>query len=256
MAQLSIERLTKHYSPDVTALEQVCLDLEAGAFLCVLGPSGSGKTTLLRLIAGLDSVSSGSIRIGDQDVTHQPPEQRDVAMVFQNTPLYPHMTVHQNMAFALKMASVAKSEIQQRVQDAAQWLQIDSLLKRRPGSLSAGQRQRVGIGKALIRRARITLLDEPLSHVDAPLRRQLRQKIRQYQAEQGLSFVWVTHDQVEAVHMADRVCVLHEGCVQQIGPPREILQSPANAVVSEFFMIGLMPAHVPIQKPSNKGGEN
>ena len=256
MAQLSIERLTKHYSPDVTALDQVSLDLACGAFLCVLGPSGSGKTTLLRLIAGLDSASSGRIWMGDQDVTHQPPEQRDVAMVFQNTPLYPHMTVYQNMAFALKMAGAAKSEIQQRVQHAAQWLQIDSLLKRRPGTLSAGQRQRVGIGKALIRRARLTLLDEPLSHVDAPLRKQLRQSIRQYQTEHGLSFVWVTHDQVEAVHMADRVCVLHEGCVQQIAPPREILQSPANAVVSEFFMIDLMPAHVPTGKSSNKGGKN
>jgi multiple sugar transport system ATP-binding protein len=250
MAQLSIERLTKHYGPDVTALEQVCLELARGAFLCVLGPSGSGKTTLLRLIAGLDSVSSGRIRIGDQDVTHQPPEQRDVAMVFQNTPLYPHMTVHQNMAFALKMAGTAKSEIEQRIQDAAQWLQIDSLLKRRPRTLSAGQRQRVGIGKALVRRARLTLLDEPLSHVDAPLRKQLRQRIREYQTEQRLSFIWVTHDQVEAVHLADHVCVLHEGCVQQIGTPKEILQHPANAMVSEFFMIGLMPAHAP------KGGKN
>ena len=158
MAILILDRLTKHYSPDVTALEQVCLDLAAGALLSVVGPSGSGKTTLLRLIAGLDSVSSGSIRIGDQDVTHQPPEQRAVAMVFQNTPLYPHMTVCQNMAFALKMAGTAKSDIEQRVQQAAQWLQIDSLLKRRPGTLSAGQRQRVGIGKALVRQARITLL--------------------------------------------------------------------------------------------------
>ena len=256
MAQLSIERLTKHYGPDVTALEQVCLDLERGAFLSVVGPSGSGKTTLLRLIAGLDSPSSGRIRIEDQDVTHLPPEQRDVAMVFQNTPLYPHMTVYQNMAFALKMAGAAKSEIQERIQHAAQWLRIDSLLKRRPGTLSAGQRQRVGIGKALVRRARLTLLDEPLSHVDAPLRKQLRQRIKQYQAEQGLSFVWVTHDQVEAVRMADCLCVLHEGCVQQFGPPTEILRSPANAVVSEFFMINLMPAHVPVGKSSSNGGEN
>ena len=159
-------------------------------------------------------------------------------------------------AFALKMAGTSKLEIQQRIQDAAQWLQIDSLLKRRPGSLSAGQRQRVGIGKVLIRRARLTLLDEPLSHVDAPLRKQLRQRIKAYQIEQRLSFVWVTHDQVEAVHVADRVCVLHEGCVQQIGPPGEILQSPANAMVSEFFMIGLMPAHVPIGKSAGKGGKN
>ncbi len=239
MALLSLDQLTKQYGPDVTALNSVCLDLERGAFLSVLGPSGAGKTTLLRLIAGLDTVSSGTIRMAGQDVTSRPPEQRGVAMVFQSSPLYPHMTVYQNMAFALRMAGTPKPEIRRRVQDVAHWLQIESLFKRRPGTLSAGQRQRVGIGKALVRRARITLLDEPLSHVDAPLRKQLRQKIRQYQTEQGLTFVWVTHDQAEAVLLADRLCVLHEGSVQQIATPTEILRNPANALVSEFFMIDL-----------------
>jgi ABC-type sugar transport system ATPase subunit len=251
MAILVLDRLTKQYGPDVTALDRVCLELEAGAFLSVVGPSGAGKTTLLRLIAGLDIASSGMIRIEDQDVTSRTAEQRGVAMVFQNTPLYPHMTVYQNMAFALRMAGAAKAEIRRRVQEAAQWLQIESLLKRKPGTLSAGQRQRVGIGKALVRRARLTLLDEPLSHVDAPLRKQLRQRIRQYQTEHRLSFVWVTHDQAEAVLLADRLCVLHEGRVQQIATPKEIFQSPANALVSEFFMIDLRPARAQTE-PDNK----
>lgn len=255
MSLLVLDRVTKQYSPDVTALGGVSLALEAGSFLSVVGPSGAGKTTLLRLIAGLDSASTGTIRMAGLDVTHQPPEQRDVAMAFQNTPLYPHMTVYQNMAFALRMAGTAKSEIRQRVQQGAQWLQVSSLLKRKPASLSAGQRQRVGLGKALVRRARLTLLDEPLSQVDAPLRKQLRHRIKQYQTEQDLSFVWVTHDQTEAVLLADRLCILHAGSVQQIGTPAEILQRPANDFVSEFFMIDLMARPVPVDKPAGTRDE-
>ena len=243
MTQLLLDGLTKQYGPDVTALEKVSLDLASGFLLSVVGPSGAGKTTLLRLIAGLETCSSGTIRIGGQDVTHEPPERRDVAMVFQHTPLYPHMTVAQNLGFALRMAGTAKREIHQRVREVTQWLQLDTLLKRKPATLSAGQRQRVGIGKALVRRARLTLLDEPLSHVDAPLRKRLRQRIKQFQTEQGLTVVWVTHDQHEAVFLADRLCVLNAGCVQQIGTPHEVLQSPANDFVSEFFMIDLRSAH-------------
>ncbi|MCF7973276.1 MAG: ABC transporter ATP-binding protein [Phycisphaerae bacterium] len=239
MTCLSLNRLTKEYTGQVMALKDVTLTLEAGAFMAVVGPSGSGKTTLLRLVAGLESVTSGRIEIEGQDVTAQPAHERGVAMVFQNSPLYPHMTVFQNMAFALKMARVSRAEIRHRVQETARGLHLETLLTRKPVTLSAGQRQRVGIGKALVRDARVTLFDEPLSHVDAPLRRELRDMILAWHKTRHRSCVWVTHDQAEAVYMGDRVCVLHEGVTQQVAAPREIFQTPANGFVSEFFMIDM-----------------
>lgn len=237
MNRLSLTDLTKAYTGHVMALKDVSLDLEAGDFVTVVGPSGSGKTTLLRLVAGLESVTSGRVVIEGQDVTAQPAHERGVAMVFQNSPLYPHMTVYQNMAFAPKMARVPRAEIRARVQDIARQLHLEPLLKRKPATLSAGQRQRVGIGKVLVRDAQVTLFDEPLSHVDAPLRRELRDAILTWHTTRGQTCLWVTHDQSEAVHMADRVCVLHEGGVQQVASPREIFAAPANGFVSEFFML-------------------
>jgi ABC-type sugar transport system ATPase subunit len=239
MNRLFLVNVTKEYTARVTALKGVSLDLEAGEFLAVVGPSGSGKTTLLRLVAGLESVTSGRIEIGGQDVTTQPPHGRGVAMVFQHTPLYPHMTVFQNMAFALKMAHVSREEIRHRVHETARDLHLEAFLTRKPATLSAGQRQRVGIGKALVRDARVTLFDEPLSHVDAPLRRELRDMILAWHKAGRRTCVWVTHDQAEAVHMGNRVCVLHDGVVQQVASPREIFQTPANGFVAEFFMLDL-----------------
>jgi len=239
MSQLLLTKLTKQYPDQVTALKDVCLDLEAGEFVAVVGPSGSGKTTLLRLVAGLETATSGRIHILEKNVTEQPPHERGVAMVFQNSPLYPHMTVFQNMAFALKMSRVARATIRERVFEMARHLHLEGLVNRKPATLSAGQRQRVGIGKALVRDARVFLFDEPLSHVDAPQRRELRDMILACFKERHMTCLWVTHDQAEAVHMADRVCVLHEGVIQQIGSPQEIFRSPANQFVSEFFMLDL-----------------
>ncbi len=239
MNPLSMTGLTKQYPDQVTALNDVSLDVAAGECLAVVGPSGSGKTTLLRLVAGLESVTSGRIQLQGQDVTGLLPHERGVAMVFQSSPLYPHMTVFQNMAFALKMARMPRAAIRERVHQMAQCLHLDALLKRKPSTLSTGQRQRVGIGKALVREAQVTLFDEPLSHMDAPLRKELRGMILTWQTQRDAACVWVTHDQTEAVHMGDRVCVLHEGVVQQVASPREILKAPANGFVSEFFMIDL-----------------
>ncbi len=239
MNPLSLTGLTKQYPDQVTALKDVSLDVAAGECLAVVGPSGSGKTTLLRLVAGLESVTSGRIQIQGEDITERPAHERGVAMVFQSSPLYPHMTVFQNMAFALKMARVPRAAIGERVQQMAQCLHLEALLKRKPSTLSAGQRQRVGIGKALVRDAQVTLFDEPLSHVDAPLRKELRALILTWRKKRDATCVWVTHDQTEAVHMGDRVCVLHEGVVQQVASPGEILKTPANGFVSEFFMVDL-----------------
>ena len=237
MNRLSLTDLTKEYAGQVMALKAVSLGLAPGDFVAVVGPSGSGKTTLLRLVAGLESVTSGQIRIQGEDITERPSHERGVSMVFQNSPLYPHMTVFQNMGFALKMAGLPKAEIRERVPEIAKRLHLEALLKRKPATLSAGQRQRVGIGKALVRDAQVTLFDEPLSHVDAPLRRELRDMILALHKERCMTCLWVTHDQAEAVHMADRVCVLHEGVVQQVASPREIFAAPANRFVSEFFML-------------------
>lgn len=247
MNRLSLTDLTKEYAGQVTALKDVSLDMEAGDFVAVVGPSGSGKTTLLRLVAGLESVTSGRIRIQGEDITQRPSHERGVAMVFQHSPLYPHMTVFQNMGFASKMARVPRAEIRGRVQDIAKRLHLEALLKRKPATLSAGQRQRVGIGKALVRDAQVTLFDEPLSHVDAPLRRELRDMILAWHTARSQTCLWVTHDQAEAVHMAGRVCVLHEGVVQQVASPREIFAAPANGFVSEFFMLGVKDQMKPLQ---------
>lgn len=236
MAKLTLHQVTKNYNRDISALQKVCLELDEGTFMVVVGPSGSGKTTLLRLIAGLEKPTRGEILMDQYDITDWEPQRRNIAMVFQQSPLYPHLTVFHNIAFPMKMARVPKAEIKQKVPEVAQWLEIESLLKRKPSTLSAGQRQRVGIGKALVRPAQLYLFDEPLSHVDAPLRRGLRRMIKQYCRERHMTCLWVTHDQLEAIQLADRLCVLNKGRIQQIGTPTEVLRRPANTFVSEFFI--------------------
>ena len=210
------------------------LDVESGEFLVLLGPSGCGKSTLLHSIAGLHTVNGGSIHIGEQDMTRAEPSQRGVGMVFQSYALYPSMTVRENLAFPLKMAKQPKAEIEAKVGKAAAMLQLEPLLDRRPAQLSGGQRQRVAIGRALVREARVLLLDEPLSNLDAKLRTDLRRELKLLHAKLGNTMVYVTHDQVEAMTLATRIVVMHQGQIQQIGTPEEVYERPINLRVAGF----------------------
>ncbi len=210
------------------------LDVESGEFLVLLGPSGCGKSTLLHSIAGLHVVNGGSIHIGEQDMTRAEPSQRGVGMVFQSYALYPSMTVRENLAFPLKMAKRPKAEIEEKVGKAAAMLQLEPLLERRPAQLSGGQRQRVAIGRALVREARVLLLDEPLSNLDAKLRTDLRRELKLLHAKLGNTMIYVTHDQVEAMTLATRIVVMHQGQVQQIGTPEEVYERPCNLRVAGF----------------------
>ena len=219
-------------SPAVSHLD---LDIAEGEFLVLVGPSGCGKSTSLRMLAGLEPISAGTIRIGDRDVTHVPAKDRDIAMVFQNYALYPHMSVAENMGFALKIAKVSKSEIQRRVQEAAVLLDLTEYLDRKPKALSGGQRQRVAMGRAIVREPEVFLMDEPLSNLDAKLRVQTRTQIAALQRRLGTTTVYVTHDQVEAMTMGDRVAVLKDGVLQQVDTPQNLYHSPANAFVATFI---------------------
>ncbi len=217
------------------AVDHFDLSVGDGEFVVLVGPSGCGKTTSLRMIAGLEPVDSGRILIGARDVTDDDPKDRDVAMVFQNYALYPHMTVAQNMGFALKIAGMPKSEIRERVVDAAKLLDLEPYLDRKPKDLSGGQRQRVAMGRAIVRRPQVFLMDEPLSNLDAKLRVQTRNQIAGLQRRLGTTAVYVTHDQVEAMTMGDRVAVLRDGILQQCAAPRELYRNPANMFVAEFI---------------------
>ena len=210
------------------------LDVHSGEFLVLLGPSGCGKSTLLHTIAGLNPVSAGSIHIGEQDMTRAEPSQRGVGMVFQSYALYPTMTVKENLAFPLKMAKTPKAELEKRVAAAAEMLQLQPLLERRPGQLSGGQRQRVAIGRAVVREAKVLLLDEPLSNLDAKLRTDLRRELKQLHARLGNTMIYVTHDQVEAMTLATRIVVMHQGVIQQIGTPAQVYEKPKNLRVAGF----------------------
>ena len=227
------------------------LNIEPGEFLVLVGPSGCGKSTSLRMLAGLEPVTSGRILIGDRDVTNESAKDRDIAMVFQNYALYPHMTVGENMGFALKIAKVSKDEINRRVQEAAKLLDLTDYLDRKPKALSGGQRQRVAMGRAIVREPKVFLMDEPLSNLDAKLRVQTRTQIAALQRRLGTTTVYVTHDQVEAMTMGDRVAVLKDGLLQQVDSPTALYQSPGNAFVATF--IG-SPAMNLIEVPIVDGG--
>jgi len=234
VAAVSLHRVSKAFGT-VEAVREVDLDVAAGEFCCFVGPSGCGKSTLLRLIAGLEDVSSGEIRIGGKPVNDRPPAQRGIAMVFQSYALYPHMTVFQNMAFGLQQSRVSRQAIRERVEETARLLQIETLLERLPKQLSGGQRQRVAIGRAMVRQPRVFLFDEPLSNLDAGLRQQTRVEIARLHAGLQATMIYVTHDQIEAMTLADKIVVLREGQVEQVGPPLQLYHHPANRFVAGFI---------------------
>jgi len=234
MASVSLHRVNKSFGR-VEAVRGVDLDIATGEFCCFVGPSGCGKSTLLRLIAGLEDPSSGEIRIGGRPVNDQPPARRGIAMVFQSYALYPHMTVYQNMAFGLQQSRVPRQTIRERVEETARLLQIDTLLERLPKQLSGGQRQRVAIGRAIVRQPQVFLFDEPLSNLDAGLRQQTRIEIARLHAQLQATMIYVTHDQVEAMTLADRIVVLRDGRVEQTGAPLQLYHHPANRFVAGFI---------------------
>lgn len=236
MATVTFDKATRIYpGNDKPSVDQLDLKIEDGEFLVLVGPSGCGKSTSLRMLAGLEEVNDGRILIGDKDVTNVPPKNRDIAMVFQNYALYPHMTVRENMGFALKIAGTPKDEINRRVDEAARILDLEPYLERKPKALSGGQRQRVAMGRAIVRKPQVFLMDEPLSNLDAKLRVQTRTQIASLQRELGVTTVYVTHDQTEALTMGDRIAVLNNGLLQQVGTPQEMYERPANDFVAGFI---------------------
>jgi len=236
MAEVRFEQATRVYpGTDVPAVDKLDLNVENGEFMVLVGPSGSGKTTALRMLAGLEEVDEGAVFIGDRDVTFVPPKKRDVAMVFQNYALYPYLTVAANIGFPLRIAKVKKSERERRVQDVAALLGLTEYLGRKPGQLSGGQRQRVAMGRAIVRNPSAFLMDEPLSNLDAQLRVQMRADIASLQAELGVTTVYVTHDQAEAMTLGHRVAVLKDGRLQQCDAPRTLYERPVNVFVAGFI---------------------
>ncbi|KHL19006.1 multiple sugar transport system ATP-binding protein [Mumia flava] len=236
MASVTFDKASRVFpGQERPAVNELELEVADGEFLVLVGPSGCGKSTSLRMLAGLEEVDSGRILIGDRDVTDLPPKSRDIAMVFQNYALYPHMTVAENMGFALKIAGTAKSEIKQRVAEAAEMLGLTEYLDRKPKALSGGQRQRVAMGRAIVRSPQVFLMDEPLSNLDAKLRVQTRAQIAQLQRRLGTTTVYVTHDQVEAMTLGDRVAVMKDGVLQQIDTPRHTYDKPNNVFVAGFL---------------------
>jgi len=234
VAAIRIRDLCKSYG-DAKVLRSINLDIDDGEFVVLVGPSGCGKSTLLRLIAGLEAITSGEIRIGDRVINELAPKDRDVAMVFQSYALYPHMTVRENMSFSLKLRGLSRDRIAAAVDAAAAKLEIQELLDRRPRALSGGQRQRVAMGRAMVREPKAFLFDEPLSNLDARLREQMRYEIRKLQRDLGTTSIYVTHDQIEAMTMADRIVAMHAGIAQQIGTPADLYDNPANLFVAGFI---------------------
>ncbi len=281
MSKIDINGVGKVYENGFEALKDVSFSSEENEFIVVVGPSGCGKTTLLRLVAGLDNVTSGHIRIDDKDITDCEPKLRDVSMVFQNYALYPHMTVFENIAFPLKLRKVPKKEIQKRVGSVAEMLDLKDFLKRKPKTLSGGQRQRVAIGRAIIREPKIFIFDEPLSNLDADLREFTRQEIKKLHKKLNSVFLYVTHDQVEAMTMGDRIVVMKSGKIQQFDTPKNIYEKPKNEFVAKFIgtpkinfvsndfytyvtgkeiysesiRIGIRPEHISIEKELNNVSE-
>ncbi|MCJ8338171.1 MAG: sn-glycerol-3-phosphate ABC transporter ATP-binding protein UgpC [Pseudomonadales bacterium] len=234
MSTINMQQLKKSYE-DTQVIHGINIDIIDGEFIVLVGPSGCGKSTLLRMVAGLESISDGEVRIDDVVVNKLEPKDRGIAMVFQNYALYPHMTVYENMAYGLKLMKMPKAEIAQRVQEVAELLQIEQFLQRRPSNLSGGQRQRVAMGRAIVRKPKVFLFDEPLSNLDAKLRVQMRMQIKTLQRNLGVTTLYVTHDQVEAMTMADRLVVLKDGIAAQIGTPMEIYDDPHDQFVAGFI---------------------
>ncbi len=246
MASVTFENAQRIYPGSTKpAVDDLNLEIKDGEFMVLVGPSGCGKSTSLRMLAGLEEVTAGRILIGDRDITHVPPKDRDIAMVFQNYALYPHMTVAENMAFSLKMAKVGKEERMERVREAAKLLDLEEFLERKPKALSGGQRQRVAMGRAIVRQPQVFCMDEPLSNLDAKLRVSTRTQIAALQQRLGITTVYVTHDQVEAMTMGDRVAVMKDGILQQVDTPLALYDRPVNLFVAGFIgspAMNLMPA--------------
>jgi multiple sugar transport system ATP-binding protein len=235
MAEVTFEDVSKIYPDGTRAVDDMSLDIRDGEFMVLVGPSGCGKTTALRMVAGLEEISEGLLRIGDKVVNQVPPRDRDIAMVFQSYALYPHLTVYDNIAFGLRLRKTSKQEIDKRVNDTARILGLDPLLKRKPRALSGGQRQRVAMGRAIVRQPQAFLMDEPLSNLDAKLRVQMRAEIAKIQGELGTTTLYVTHDQVEAMTMGDRVAVMRKGELQQVDTPQNLYDHPVNLFVGGFI---------------------
>jgi multiple sugar transport system ATP-binding protein len=253
MGAININNVGKIYPNGTRALEDVNIEINDGEFVVLVGPSGCGKTTLLRMVAGLEDITEGEISIADKVVNEIAPKDRDIAMVFQNYALYPHMSVYDNMAFSLKLRKLPKDEIDQKVKDAAKTLEIDELLERKPKALSGGQRQRVAMGRAIVRNPQAFLMDEPLSNLDAKLRVQMRAELGQLHSQLETTTLYVTHDQVEAMTMGDRVAVIRKGILQQIDTPREIYLYPKNIFVAGFIGSPSMNFVYATVKTSSKG---
>ncbi len=235
MAAVTYDHVVKRYTADVTVVKDFNVEIKDKEFMVLVGPSGCGKSTALRMLAGLEQITEGRILIGDRVVNNVAAKDRDIAMVFQSYALYPHMSVYDNMAFPLQMQRMKKSEIDKRVRNASRILGLDNFLKRKPRALSGGQRQRVALGRAIVRSPKVFLLDEPLSNLDAKLRGQTRVELQKLHRDLQTTFIYVTHDQVEAMTMGDRIAVLRDGLLQQVATPHEIYDSPANMYVAGFI---------------------
>ncbi len=247
MADISLRNITKRFADGVVAVDGIDLDIADGEFMVLLGPSGCGKSTTLRMIAGLETITDGDLYIDGDRVNEMDPRERDLAIVFQNYALYPHMNVARNLSFGLRLRGTPKPEIERRVAQTAEMLEIDHLLGRRPSQISGGQRQRVALGRALIREPRAFMLDEPLSNLDAQLRTSMRTELIKLHRQLGATIVHVTHDQVEAMTMGARICIMNEGRIEQVGPPRDVYRNPANLFVAGFLAsppMNLLPARL------------
>ncbi len=253
MAGIEMKNIVKKYGDGFPAVNDVSIDVADGEFLILVGPSGCGKSTLLRMIVGLEDITDGDMIIGGKKVNDLAPRDRNLAMVFQNYALYPHLTVYENIAFPLRLAGKSDSEVDEKVRDASKTLELDEHLDRKPGNLSGGQRQRVAMGRAIVRQAEAFLFDEPLSNLDAKLRGQMRTEISRLQKRLGITTVYVTHDQTEAMTLGDRVAVLKRGILQQLATPRELYENPANLFVAGF--IGSPPMNfLPAKVDGQPGG--
>src|SRR5256884_8952689 len=253
MAQVAFERVTKTYADGTTAVNALSLEVVDGEFMVLVGPSGCGKTTALRMVAGLEEISEGVLKIGDRVLNHVPSRDRDIAMVFQSYALYPHLSVYENIAFGLRLKKMSKQEIEQRVERASNLLGLTEYLKRKPRALSGGQRQRVAMGRAIVREPAAFLMDEPLSNLDAKLRVQMRAEIAKLQSDLGVTTVYVTHDQVEAMTMGDKVAVMRKGELQQVADPQTLYDRPVNLFVGGFIGSPSRTGFEPTPTPRNAG---